>query len=43
MSEIDRDEWEDQMIEEIDKMFRQMRMQIDKSELEQMMSKNREQ
>ena len=43
MSEIDRDEWEDQMIEEMAKMFSQMGMPIDKSDLEQMMSKIREQ
>ena len=43
MSEIDRDEWEDQMLEEMAKMFSQMGMPIDKSDLEQMMSKIREQ
>ena len=43
MSEIDRDEWEGQMLEEMAKMFSQMGMPIDKSDLEQMMSKIREQ
>ena len=43
MSEIDRDEWVDQMLEEMAKMFSQMGMTIDKSDLEQMMSKIREQ
>ena len=43
MSEIDRDEWEDQMLEEMAKMFSQMGMPIEKSDLEQMMSKIREQ
>ena len=43
MSENDRDEWEDQMLEEMAKMFSQMGMPIDKSDLEQMMSKIREQ
>ena len=43
MSEIDRDEWEDQMLEEMAKMFSQMGMPINKSDLEQMMSKIREQ
>tara|TARA_Y100001970_G_scaffold260929_1_gene343500 strand:- start:6713 stop:7312 length:600 start_codon:yes stop_codon:yes gene_type:complete len=43
MSEISRDEWEDQMLEEMAKMFSQMGMPIEKSDLEEMMSKIREQ
>ena len=43
MSDISRDEWEDQMLEQMVNMFSQMGMPIDKSDLEQMMSKIREQ
>ena len=43
MSDISRDEWEDQMLEQMVNMFSQMGMPIDKSELEKMMSRIREQ